>query len=79
MAKVIGIRPSSFKGDDGQQVSGLNIYYTYPLDKGSGEGAERVFLTDAKLQDCGYRPVVGDNVNLEYNRFGRVSKIYPID
>ena len=79
MATIIGIRPSSFKGDDGSTVSGVNIYYTYPLDKGTGSGAERVFMTDAKLRDCGYSPAVGYDVQIEYNRFGRVARIYPID
>ena len=79
MATIIGIRPSSFKGDNGEKVSGMNIYYTYPLDKGTGLGAERVFMTDAKLAGCGYQPLPGDEVQVEYNRFGRVAKIYPID
>ena len=79
MATIIGIRPSSFKGDNGETVSGVNIYYTYPLDKGTGLGAERVCMTDAKLAGCGYQPLPGDEVQLEYNRFGRVAKIYPID
>lgn len=79
MATIIGIRPSSFKGDNGETVSGMNIYYTYPLDKGTGLGAERVFMTDAKLASFAYQPTVGDEVQVEYNRFGRVAKIYPID
>lgn len=79
MATIIGIRPSSFKGDNGETVSGVNIYYTYPLDNGTGLGAERVFMTDAKLAGCGYQPLPGDEVQVEYNRFGRVAKIYPID
>lgn len=79
MATIIGIRPSSFKGTNGEPVSGVNIYYTYPLEKGTGLGAERVFMTNAKLDSFGYQPIPGDNVELEYNRFGRVAKIYPID
>ena len=30
--KVIGIRPVSFTGDNKEQISGKNIYVTYPLD-----------------------------------------------
>lgn len=79
MATIIGIRPSSFKGDNGETVIGTNIYYTYPLDSGVGLGAERIFMTAAKLAACGYQPALGDEVQLEYNRFGRVAKIYPVD
>ena len=47
--KIIGIRPSSFKGDEGEEITGKNIYMTFPLDKGTGLGCERVFVTDARL------------------------------
>lgn len=73
MAKIIGIRPSEFKGDDGNMVSGLNIYVSYPLEKGEGFGADRVYITDEKLSGWAYKPVVGDDVNLEYNRYGKCS------
>ena len=79
MATIIGIRPSSFKGNNGEEISGMNLYYTYPLEKGTGLGAERVFMTNAKLASFGYQPIPGDNVELEYNRFGRVARIYPVD
>ncbi len=69
--KIIGIRPSSFKGDKGDEVSGKNVYLTFPLEKGEGLGAERIFLTDAKLNKWTYQPKVGDEVNVSYNRYGR--------
>ena len=69
--KIIGIRPSSFKGDKGEEITGKNIYMTYPLDKGVGLGAERVFITDAKMAGWDYKPQVGQEVKLSYNRFGR--------
>lgn len=69
--KIIGIRPSSFKGDKGEEITGKNIYMTYPLDKGTGLGCERVFLTDAKIAGWEYKPQVGHEVKLSYNRFGR--------
>lgn len=75
MAKIIGIRPSKFTGTDGKEVSGTNIYMTYPLDKGTGLGAERVYITDNKLAQWSYKPVVGDEVTVEYNRFGKCSEL----
>lgn len=69
--KIIGIRPSSFPGDRGDTVSGKNIYLTYPLETGEGQGSERIFVTDAKLNKWPYQPKVGDEVNVSYNRFGR--------
>ncbi len=73
MAKIIGIRPVSFKGKDGSQVSGTNIYLAEPLEKGEGFAADRVFITDDKLSEWTYQPKVGDEVRLAYNRYGRCS------
>ena len=69
--KIIGIRPSSFTGEDKSQISGRNIYLTYPLEKGEGHGSERIFVTDAKLNKWEYQPKVGDEVNVSYNRYDR--------
>ena len=69
--KIIGIRPSSFTGEDKSQISGRNIYLTYPLEKGEGHGFERIFVTDAKLNQWPHQPKVGDEVNVSYSRYGR--------
>ena len=34
--QIVGIRPSNFTGGDGTQVSGQNIYFVYPLERGEG-------------------------------------------
>lgn len=69
--KIIGIRPSSFTGEDKTQISGKSIYLTYPLDKGEGLGSERIFVMDAKLSQWPYQPKVGDEVRVLYNRYGK--------
>ena len=79
MATIIGIRPSSFQGGRGDTISGGNIYYTYPLEKGEGLGAERVFMTDEKPLNGGYSPKVGDEVDFEYNRFGKCAAIHLVE
>lgn len=75
--KIIGIRPSSFKGDDKTDISGKNIYLTYPLEKGEGLGSERVFVTDDKLNKWTYHPKVGDEVQVQYNRYGKCDGMIP--
>ena len=69
--KIIGIRPTSFTGDDKKEVKGINVYVTFPLEKGEGLGSERLFFTDEKLLQWAYKPHVGDEVKVEYNRYGR--------
>lgn len=76
--KVIGIRPSSFNGSDGKTVSGVNLYLTEKLSQGEGYSAERVFVTQAKLNEWNYAPAVGDQVELSYNRYGKVGRITKI-
>lgn len=76
---MLAIRPSSFKGDQGDTVTGINIYLSYPLDKGTGQGCGRVFLADAELNRQGYAPQVGDEARLEYNKYGKCSAVYPED
>lgn len=73
--KVIGIRPSSFEGNDGKPVNGVNIYVTEKLEKGDGYSAERFFVLLDKLSEWGYSPSVGDLIDVQYNRYGKVGKI----
>lgn len=71
--KVIGFRKSEFKGDDGNMVKGMNIFVTFPSEKGEGEECERIYLTEKRLAEIGYKPTVGDEIKPEYNRYGKVS------
>ena len=73
--KVIGFRKSSFKCYDGSQVSGVNLYLTEKCEKGEGQSCERVYITDQRLTACGYVPKLGDEVALEYNRWGKCSGV----
>ena len=73
MYKCVGIRPSSFNGNDGQTVNGKNLYFVYPLESGEGHGTERVFMTVDKLSTCTVVPKVNDVVDIIYNRYGKVS------
>lgn len=76
--KVIGYRKSEFTTPDNKNISGYNIFLSYPLDKGVGEGSERMFMTVDKLLACGYTPEIGDEIRVEYNRYGKPSAIYRV-
>lgn len=71
--KIIGMAASSFKGDNGKEINGFNIYLAWPLTNGQGEGATRVYVTDQKLATWAYFPEVGDTVEVTYNRYGKVA------
>ena len=73
--KVIGFRKSSFKGDDGQVVSGVNLFLTEKCEKGEGLSCDRIYVMDRILAASGYTPKLGDEVIIEWNRWGKCSGI----
>lgn len=77
--KIVGIRPSEFKGDDGSIVRGKNFYLSYPPDKGEGYGTERVYLTEVKQARLSFTPSVGDEVRVLYDRWGKCSGMELLD
>lgn len=78
MATIIGVNSMSFKGRDGNLVEGMNLYATTPLDPakgGSGCSAEKFFLSQARLAELDFVPRVGDEVEVLYNRFGKIAAV----
>ena len=72
---VTGFRKSSFKGNDGTEVSGVNLYLTDKCEKGEGLSCDRIYVMDKILASCGYTPKLNDEVIIEYNRWGKCSGI----
>lgn len=70
---VIGYRNSSFKSSDGNTISGVTMYLTYSDSSVTGLVADRVFISTNKLN--GYVPQLGDVVDVEYNKYGKVHGI----
>lgn len=73
--KVIGFQEKSFKGDDGNIVEGMNIFCSYESDRISGVGAERIYCSMNKLNKSGYYPSLGDDIEVQYNRYGKIAGI----
>lgn len=74
--KVIGYQRKVYDFDkNGQHVhtEGLQLYLSYELRNGVGVGCESVYINDSKL--AGYVPSIGDEVEVTYNRFGKVQGI----
>ena len=61
--KVIGFRKSSLKGNDGTEVSGVNLYLTDKCEKGEGLSCDRIYVMDKILASCGYTPKLNDEVS----------------
>lgn len=68
--KIIKLADAAFLGDDGQEVTGMYIYLV-PAGSNAGQ-PERVFLTERKLSELAYTPVIGDVVFVFRGRGGSV-------
>ena len=71
--KVIGFKRADFMSKEGAPITGYNLYLSYPItgEDADGSACERYYMTDAKLARSGYKPHVGDEVNVSFNRFGK--------
>lgn len=67
--KIIRLSDAAFVGDDGQEVLGM---YVYLVPNGNVGRPERVFLSEKKMEDITYKPVVGDVVFVFRGRGGSV-------
>ena len=72
--KVIGYSWSQFKAkDSGETINGVSIYMTEERKNTTGLACERVYVTDKKLN--GYKPVIGDDLYIAYNKYGKVDEV----
>lgn len=73
--KVVGFKGLDFKTKDGQQISGVKLFLEYQEDKTNGVCTDSAFLSDRRLEECDYIPAVGDEIELMYNRYGKITTI----
>ena len=71
--RVVGKENKTFNFDDGKSVSGLYLYLTEQHPQVEGLRTERIFISNEKLN--GLSPGLGDEVNVFYNRFGKVQHL----
>lgn len=81
MSKVIGIEEIHFTGKNGDEVHGKRVHFTDNIDadRGVGEAADKVFLSAAKLAALGFTPAVGMDVDILYDKGGRVKAVNVVD
>lgn len=72
--KLVGYRKTSFKPKDSDRdIHGFNLYFLGKDSNVVGETCERVFLSETKSD--GYAPNVGDELRVNYNRYGKVDSV----
>lgn len=81
--QVIGIETKiyDFDGQNGHVHSeGVTIYSAYPLNTRTGAvgmGCDKTYVSKEKLN--GIVPQVGDKIEYNYNRFGKVQSVTLIE
>lgn len=73
MAKIVGFEAKTFTFEDGNKVNGYYLHTEDHVNGVTGVAVDRAFLSDKKLN--GYVPVIGDEIIINYNRFGKPQAI----
>lgn len=73
MAELVGFEAKTFKFDDGNTVSGFFLHTQEKRNGVTGVAVERTFVSEKKLD--GYVPVLGDDIVINYNRYGKAQSV----
>lgn len=74
--KVIGFSESSFTAKDtGAVIEGMNIFVTFESSRVTGTACDRLYVSRNRLEECGYYPSIGDDIEPMYNRYGKIAGI----
>jgi hypothetical protein len=76
MYEVIGIQHRKYTNKQGREVEGYNLFLSYVSENVSGRACMREWVSTVIMEDSGVS--VGDMVDLNYNRFGRICSIKPV-
>lgn len=70
---VVGYEYFDYQNKAGQTVPSCRLHVEYPKRDCEGVAVEPVFVRRETLAD--YRPQVGDDIVLDYNRYGSVVSV----
>lgn len=73
--KVVGMKELDFKTKDGQQISGVKLFLEYQEEKTTGVCTDSAFISERRMEESNYIPAVGDDIELMYNRYGKIQAI----
>lgn len=74
--KVIGFSERSFTSKDtGALIEGMYIYVSYENTRTTGSACDRLYITRKHLDESGYYPSLGDDIEPLYNRYGKITGI----
>lgn len=70
---VVGLRRVDFSDDSGKRITGYSLYVSRDGGPGmQGEECLKIFVSDRVLPSV---PGVGDQIQIYYNRYGKVQEV----
>lgn len=72
---IVGYRDMEFKSQSGDLITGRKYYYTYVQNGVTGVACDSFFVTKEAMANLAYVPNVDDEVEVYFNRYGKVSQI----
>lgn len=72
---LVGMRNVNFKGSDGGQVEGVNLFFTFEDEHINGVGTEKIFIGNKKFCELSFVPDIGSPCVIRYNRYGKVADL----
>lgn len=73
MAVLIGFQSKKYNFEDGHSSEGFNLFLEEKREGVSGMACERVYVSNEKIG--GYIPVIGDEIRINYNRWGKPQEV----
>lgn len=70
---VIGKKHVDFVSKDGSEITGTTVYFAFDAEGVEGMETDKAFISTAKMPAKGI--TVGKDIEIVYNRFGRVERI----
>lgn len=71
--KIVGCRSVHFTDDSGRPVDGVSFYYEQEADGVEGVMAGKLFVSEKVLENLTFVPSPGEEVEVYYNKYGKVS------
>lgn len=77
--EVVGLKKVNFTGNDGNQINGVNIYYTAASQPNVvGLETGKVFISNEKLRLLGLNKIEEGSYEIFYNRYQKIDVLRPV-
>lgn len=76
MYKILGIESVDYYNKSGKRITGVRLHCSCEDSRVTGVAVESIFVSSSVTTD---KYEVGDEIDVLYNKFGSVSRIFPFN